>query len=632
MPFGGNRVKLDLVLILIALAICLWAALACAEEPAPAPLDEPAAAETIANEDCLACHDTFKLEDFETTAHGSNLCTSCHSDIKELPHPESLKQVDCAVCHRVEAEIYGASDHGKALKSGVPAASCLNCHGDTHTIRSARDPLSPIHRLNIPQTCAVCHENEKMMARYSLLEKQPLHSYADTVHGKALLEKKNLSAAVCNDCHGSHDLHAPTNPESKIFKKHVPGTCGKCHENVLRTYERSIHGRAALAGKMEVPVCTDCHGEHNILSHKDPASTVYTTAVSEKTCGHCHAAEKVVTKYRLPADRVKTYLESYHGLASKFGRTTVANCASCHGAHDILPSSDPASSVNKKNLPQTCGRCHPNVSDQLAKGSIHIAPSSLRDQVVYFVGVFYVWLILLVIGGMIVHNALDFARKLREHYARAKQKGRHTRFTLSERIQHLLLAVSFILLAYSGFALKYPDAWWAAPFTFFGTQADWRGIVHRLAAKLFMAVGAFHLGYLAFTKRGRGQFRALLPAAKDFSDFWRMQKHNLGLTPEKPVLARYNYVEKLEYWALVWGSVVMAVTGLMLVYENFAMRYFPKWALDVATIVHFYEAVLATLAIVIWHFYFAMFDPENYPMNWSMFTGKSPEGHGENGN
>ena len=93
---------------------------------------------------------------------------------------------------------------------------------------------------------------------------------------------------------------------------------------------------------------------------------------------------------------------------------------------------------------------------------------------------------------------------------------------------------------------------------------------------------------------------------------------NLGFS--KPKRDPGHYPAKIEYWALLWGTFIMVATGAMLVYENFMMKHFPKWLLDVAATVHFYEAVLATLAIVVWHGYFTMLDPDHYPMNWSMFS------------
>ncbi|MBI1977659.1 MAG: cytochrome b/b6 domain-containing protein [Candidatus Omnitrophica bacterium] len=583
-------------------------------------------AQPINNEECLACHDTINPQKFAASIHSSNRCTSCHSDVQEVPHSVKPGHVECASCHRIEAQIYNASDHGKALKKGAPAASCLDCHGNAHELLNYRNPDSPVNRKNIPATCATCHENQEKMLKYGLLEARPLKSYSESVHGKALLEKGVISSAECTDCHGSHDLHAPTNVESKIYRTRVPQTCGKCHENVLRTYERSVHGKAALSGKLEAPVCTDCHGEHRIKSHLDPTSTVFAGTLSEKTCGHCHAAEKIITKYRLPPDSVETYLKSYHGLAGRFGDVTVANCASCHGAHDILPSSDPNSSVNKKNLPKTCGKCHPGVGEQLTKGTVHVVPTSTENRIVFYVSRFYIVLISLVIGGMLIHNVLDFLKKLKAHYAQKKSSDQYLRFTKGERIQHLVLTLVFIILAYTGFALEYPKAWWAYPFNFFEGGGDWRGIIHRAAAVVFVALSLHHLIFMMFTRRGRKVGQELALKKKDFADVTKTLSYNLGRLKEKPHYGRYSYVEKIEYWALVWGTLIMIITGTMLTFENVFLTHLPKWALDVATKVHFYEAVLATLAIVVWHFYFVIFDPDHYPMNWSMVTGKVSEG------
>jgi len=376
---------------------------------------------------------------------------------------------------------------------------------------------------------------------------------------------------------------------------------------------------------MDAPVCTDCHEEHTIQSPKDPSSSVYPTVVAEKTCGQCHASEKITSKYTLPPDRLKTYFESYHGLAGKYGTTTVANCASCHGAHDILPSSDPNSSVHRENLPKTCGQCHPNAGDQLTKGSIHISSTSLEGKIKYYITMFYIWLIVIVIGGMLIHNLLDFIPKLRTHYQRYTDKERYLRFSRRERAQHLILALSFILLAYTGFALRHADAWWATPFTIINFGFDIRGVLRRALAIVFCGLSVYHIGYLLRTKRGRGQLNALLPRKQDFIDLVRTIKYNLGSTKNRPLYKRYNHVEKLEYWALVWGSVIMVLTGGLLTFENFTMHYFPKWVLDAAMTIHYYEAVLATLAIIVWHFYFVIFDPHHYPLNLSMMTGKTLE-------
>lgn len=587
----------------------------------------------IADKDCLSCHDDFKVKEYNISAHALRLhCASCHNDISEIPHPERTAKVNCSRCHNSQYRIYSASDHGKLTRDGISAADCLDCHGESHSMLPAKAQESPVRRFNIPHTCARCHEDEEKMAKYNLLEKNPVVTYSATVHGKALSEKGSMAVAVCTDCHGSHNLYKPTNPKSKIYRSNVPYTCGNCHKKILSDYLRSSHGKSAMSGIKDAPVCTDCHGEHTIKSPTDPLSSVYPTSIAKKTCGQCHAAEKIISKYHLPGDSLETYFQSYHGLASKFGVTTVANCGSCHGVHDILPSSDPDSSIHEDNLVRTCGKCHQNVGSKITKGKVHSSGSLRGDRAVFYVSRFYIFLIIMTIGGMLAHNILYFIPNLRAYYRKHKEEAKYIRFTKSERLQHFLLLSSFILLAYTGFALRYRTAWWAAPFTIWNPGFDWRGVIHRIMAVIFTGLAAYHVYYLFSVKRGKEQLAALLFKKKDWSYFIKMTRYNLGIERQRPKEARYNYTEKVEYWALVWGSVVMIATGSALTFSGFFLRHFPKWMLDVARVVHYYEALLAVLAIIIWHLYFVIFDPAHYPINLSMITGRTSKEHIEEGN
>jgi len=118
----------------------------------------------------------------------------------------------------------------------------------------------------------------------------------------------------------------------------VADTCGECHTEIAKIYGASIHGVAAKAGVKDAPVCVDCHGEHLILDPKEiAASPVNAANVSAETCGRLprERADRQACMI-LPADRVPSYADSYHGLALKGGKLTAANCASCHGVHNIL--------------------------------------------------------------------------------------------------------------------------------------------------------------------------------------------------------------------------------------------------------------------------------------------------------
>jgi cytochrome b subunit of formate dehydrogenase len=117
----------------------------------------------------------------------------------------------------------------------------------------------------------------------------------------------------------------------------------------------------------------------------------------------------------------------------------------------------------------------------------------------------------------------------------------------------------------------------------------------------------------------------MLPGKHDFSQFKDMISYNLGIKKDPPAFGRFSYVEKAEYWALVWGTGVMILTGFFLWFENFAVKWFPKGFLDVMLIVHYYEAWLAALAVLIWHMYSTIFSPTVYPMNPSWYTGNMPE-------
>ena len=587
----------------------------------------PPAALSQSNEDCLMCHSAdggappVDESALKASAHGGVKCVSCHSAASELPHSEVLPPVNCKACHGTEVTQYVTHRHGMKVGGQRPLSQvCGDCHGRSHAILGRSDPGSPVLRSHIPTLCSRCHSDPDSLADTRVKQPGAYVTYMASVHGRA--SARGVSgAAVCTDCHGAHSLLPASDPDSKIFRGHVPATCGTCHAGIAAQFENSVHGKALRSGVMEAPACTDCHGEHDIRSPEDVKSPVYAGSIS-RTCGSCHKAERIVSKFRLPADRVSTFEESYHGLAAKYGSLTVANCSSCHGYHDVLPSSDPASSVNKANLPKTCGKCHVGVGKRLAEGNVHSTPTTSKSRVVHFVVIFYIGLIAVVIGGMLLHNLLDLVRKLVEHFRQARAEGKLARFLPTERVQHIVLAITFVVLAYTGFAIKYPLAVWATPLRLFDEPEQVRGITHRVTAAVFIVLCLYH-GWFAFlTRRGRDQLWRLAPRLRDFMDLWKLTKYNLGFSAERPKYSRYNYVEKSEYWALIWGSAIMIVSGLLLVFERLTLRFFPLWVSELATAVHFYEAVLASAAIVVWHFYWSIFDPHSYPMNWTWITGR----------
>ena len=206
-----------------------------------------------------------------------------------------------------------------------------------HQVVASTDAKSPVSKANLPDTCGKCHSNPALAAKYMFAVALPVEAYKQSVHGRAILAG-NLKAASCNDCHGVHDILPASDPKSRIWKQNVASTCAQCHQNVFDVYKESIHGKAVAAGVMDAATCTDCHGEHRILAPGNPESPVSLANVSQVTCSRCHANIQLMARFNVPDSRVPTYQDSYHGMASSAGQQTVANCASCHGVHNIFRS------------------------------------------------------------------------------------------------------------------------------------------------------------------------------------------------------------------------------------------------------------------------------------------------------
>jgi formate dehydrogenase gamma subunit len=566
---------------------------------------------------------------YQASVHGPLLCTSCHQDIDQLPHRQRLRRVGCEACHQSVQEIYQESAHAKAIAGGeMEAAACQDCHG-SHDILPAKDAKSRVYPTNLPATCSSCHSSPDFPRRRAMRYIRPLEAYSKSIHFKALKKSGLMVSATCESCHGSHSIKPSTDPSSSIFRINVPKTCSNCHLGVYQEYEKSIHGKAALSGIMDSPVCTDCHSEHDILSHVEPTSPVFSGVISKTTCPRCHGAERINRKYGLPAGQIQSYKDSFHGMADRYGETTVANCASCHGIHDIRPSSDPESAIHQDNLPATCGKCHPGAGPNFARGSVHLQVATKQNAIIYYVRIFYIFLITLTISGMAVHNGLDYAKKIREYYKSTYDKVRFLRFTVNERIQHALLAVSFIVLVISGFALRFPDAFWVKPLVALKLGFLARGYAHRVAAVVFIVLCLYHIFYMIGYVRGRRQLAAMMPQKKDLQDVVHQIRYFLGYEEHRAKLAHFSYVEKSEYLALVWGSIIMIVTGLILWFEVGALDWMPKWGWDLAEVIHYFEAWLATLAIVVWHLYHVMFNPEAHGVSLAMLTGELTEEHME---
>ena len=266
---------------------------------------------------------------------------------------------NCSACHDQQV--------AKLAKSAHASLACSSCH-----VKHDEYP----HPANIPKpVCTDCHTQQG--ADYEL-----------SVHGQAA--KKGGAAPDCSMCHGA--AHELLNTKVAAFRISVIDTCSACHGEVVEQYRKSVHGKALAAGIMQAPLCTDCHGEHRILKHSNDESKVSATNISE-TCGNCHGNVTLSAKFGLPVDRLTSFDASFHGLAAKEGNETVANCASCHGVHNILPSTDPQSSINPKNLAKTCGKCHQGAGERFAITPVHMVAGQSETSAVGIVRQFYLLVI-----------------------------------------------------------------------------------------------------------------------------------------------------------------------------------------------------------------------------------------------
>jgi len=526
---------------------------------------------------------------------------------------------------------------GLAAHAGLKDADCLECHSDktlTKTNAAGRetnlyvDPARLAASAHQTNTCISCHTDLTEKHPDDNLAVKPVdchrcherqtESYGASVHGLALKAGRSDSA-TCRDCHDSHEVVAPALPASPLHVSNQAKTCGQCHVQEAKDLAVSVHGKAAATGVREAPTCTDCHSEHKIESLANGDAK----RLSADVCSRCHASERINTKFNLPTDRVTTFFDSYHGLAGAYGSTLAANCASCHGYHKILRSSDPESTIHPNQLVKTCGKCHPGATEKFALSKIHVnlqaakSGPDLGSQINWWVRRIYLLLIVGVVGAMLAHNLLLLIKKVKAHLG---SEGRPIlRMSLTQRWQHAVLAMSFIVLALTGFALKWPDSWLAVVL---GSSEPVRRWAHRVAGVVLLLVGMYHLIYVIRTRQGRRLVKDFWPVKQDILDTFAGVRFLCGLRKDKPKIGRFGYAEKMEYWAVVWGTIIMGVSGLIVWFKMDVTQWLPRWAVDVALTIHYYEAILACLAIIVWHFYHVMFDPDVYPLNLACWDGK----------
>lgn len=592
----------------------------------------------MSNPDCLRCHankDIKSSKDGRTlfvdesqlshSRHVKQACSQCHvGGTPSILRPcETITQkVDCASCHVELAQQFQKSTHGQLLAKKDPnAPTCLECHG-THGIRGKAEPTSATFPTNVPVLCARCHrQGSKAAVRYTGSEKEIVERYTESIHGKGLLKSGLVVTAMCTNCHTAHGVLPHDDPASSINDNNVPATCGKCHNGIQEQFERSVHSRKVTNTKDPLPVCNDCHSAHTIA--RTDSEGFKLTIMNQ--CGRCH--EKIA----------KTYFDTYHGKVSQLGYTKTAKCYDCHGAHDILPISDPRSHLSRNNVVATCQKCHPGATRRFAgylTHATHHDPAKYPWLFWTFWGMTGLLIGTFTMGG--AHTALWLPRALqmRKTHGRVEtvsEAKEYVRFTRLNRLLHATMIVSFMSLALTGLTLKFSYTSWAGVVSRLLGGYESAGYIHRLAAVLMVGIFIAHITDLVRRKRREHQsWRSLLfgpdtmlPTRRDLQEAVGSIKWFLGMGP-RPQYGRWTYWEKFDYFAVFWGIFVIGSTGMTLWFSEFFTHFLPGWLLNVATIIHSDEALLATGFIFTVHFFNTHLRPEKFPMDIVVFTGRMP--------
>lgn len=321
----------------------------------------------MADKDCLGCHGRTNVRsskdgrslavnanELAHSRHANVACSQCHSEVNAShlrPCDAITKSVDCAACHAEIGTVFQKSIHGVLdAKKDPNAPTCKECHG-THGVLGKTNPASTTFPTNVPKLCARCHrEGEKAAVRYVGSEHNIINHYTESIHGKGLMESGLTVTAMCTSCHTAHNVRPSSDSLSSVNRANVPTMCGQCHHGIEEQFEASVHSTLVTHTDKALPVCIDCHSAHTI---RRTDQTGFMLEIMNQ-CGRCHKAI------------AETYFDTYHGKVSRLGYTKTAKCYDCHGAHDILPVTDPRSHVSLQNVVTTCKKCHPGASRQFA--------------------------------------------------------------------------------------------------------------------------------------------------------------------------------------------------------------------------------------------------------------------------
>jgi cytochrome b subunit of formate dehydrogenase len=426
-------------------------------------------------------------------------------------------------------------------------------------------------------------------------------------------------SASCVDCHTAHTALPQKDPGSSINHSRISDTCGACHKGIEEQFKKSVHWPDNVVTNEQLPTCENCHMSHEIT--RIDAQGFRMQMMNQ--CGYCHK------------DYSETFFETYHGKVTQLGSEGAAKCYDCHGTHNILPPENPESTLSHWNIIDTCAKCHPKAHRQFA-GYLTHATHHDKDRYPFLFYSFWFMTILLVgtLSFAILHTLAWLYRlwRTRDQWIEHKNGNGdryYRRFTGTQRVMHVVMILSFFTLALTGMALKFSYMGWALVVSHIYGGFDTMGTVHRVGAVVLIGLFIYHLRqtWIAIRHSKKGLFgfifdrNSLMFNLNDIRQVWESIKWFFGRGP-RPQYGRYTYWEKFDYFAVFWGVFVIGSTGLMLWFPELFTIIFPGWAINVATIIHSDEALLAVAFIFTIHFFNTHFRPDKFPMDTVIFTGR----------
>ncbi|MRR15065.1 MAG: cytochrome C [Deltaproteobacteria bacterium] len=531
------------------------------------PVQAEAQAQTAA---CQTCHsDTAFGDAFAASVHGNNSCTSCHTGIDSIAR------------------------HSAGEKKSNPVR-CSSCHNEVAALYKA-----DVHAVSENMTCADCH--------------QKIHAIRKS--GKP---PKIAATEQCLTCHAPED------------------------------YALLGHGKAVLAGNTDSAACTDCHRLHKIMPYGG-ASAEEKAAQKEaytRKCKSCHADQDIAARNNLPTAVADTYDATYHGKVMEVGfPQRVAGCADCHTGHNTLKPGDPRSALHPDNLYPSCKVCHVTIHKRFVEFEPH--PGAARGRTYRSLHVAEIFMIMLLAGVFAffwLHTVLWWRRsyldKCRIHKAgfientfapECREEKQIQRFSVIQRVMHVLLILSFFTLVLTGFPLKYAETAWAKVLVNMWGGPEMSGIFHRIAASVLCLLFLYTLWLSIRFLFPKWQWRgwvgrlfgpdSLFPNLKDLRDIKGMFLWFFGKGP-MPKFDRWTYWEKFDFLAVFWGMTAIGLSGFMLWFPGAFSYVVPGWIINIATIVHSEEAYLAAVFIFTVHFFNNHIVPNKFPLEPNIFTGR----------